>query len=486
MSQLIFDKSVAGRRAITMPRLTAAEAAGELPLPPLLCAAEPPALPEVSELDVIRHFTRLSQQNFSVDTNFYPLGSCTMKYNPRICEQVAALEGFNALHPLLAQLPGGSALTQGALELLWQTEQLLCELTGMDGFTLQPMAGANGELTGMLLIAAWHKAHGGGRTKVLIPDSAHGTNPASAASAGYSVVTVKTDAEGNVDLTDYKAKLTPEVAAVMLTCPSTLGLFEVHVREMADLAHANGTLLYYDGANLNALMGRARPGDLGFDVVHLNVHKTLSTPHGGGGPGAGPVGVVRELLPFLPVPAVVRHDDGSFLLDEERPQSIGKVTSHYGHFSILVRAAAYIWYLGGDGLRRATDHAVLNANYLRVKLQQAYDIPYNRICMHEVLLSASRQAKAHGVRALDIAKALIDAGYHPPTIYFPLTVSEALMIEPTESESQETLDGFIDAMLQIAAEAGRDPAAFATKPETTRISRVDETRAARSMVLKAP
>jgi len=408
-----------------------------------------------------------------------------MKYNPRLCEKVAALDGFAGLHPLLPQLRGGAALTQGALEVLWHSGELLNELTGMAGFTLQPMAGAHGELTGMLLIAAYHRARGDTRRTVLIPDSAHGTNPASAAMAGYSIVAVGTDADGNVDLDDFKARLTPDTAAVMLTCPSTLGLFETHVRELADIAHANGTLLYYDGANLNAMMGRARPGDLGFDVVHLNVHKTLGTPHGGGGPGAGPVGVREALLPFLPAPIVTRSADGTFALDYDRPQSIGYIAPFYGNFGVMLRAYAYMLHLGGNGLREAADHAVLNANYLRVRLQEAFDIPYNRICMHEVLLSAGRQHKTGGIRALDFAKGLIDAGFHPPTIYFPLIVHEAMMIEPTETESKATLDAFADALLRLARLAETDPGAFATMPESTHISRVDETRAARSMVLKA-
>jgi glycine dehydrogenase subunit 2 len=485
VSALIFDKSVAGRRALTFPRLADAEREGALPLPESCCAATPPDLPEVGELDVIRHYTRLSQQNYSVDTHFYPLGSCTMKYNPRICEKIAALDGFAGIHPLLPQLRGGGALTQGALEVLWRAERLLCELTGMEAFTLQPVAGAHGELTGMLLIAAYHRARGEARRQVLVPDSAHGTNPASAAIAGFSVVPVGTDAEGNVDQADFTAKLTPDTAAVMLTCPNTLGLFERNVRTMADRAHANGTLLYYDGANMNALMGRARPGDLGFDVMHLNLHKTLSTPHGGGGPGAGPVGVKADLVPFLPISTVEKRGDGTYALNYDRPRSIGYVAPFYGNFAVLLRAYAYLISLGGNGLREAADHAVLNANYLRVKLQEAFDIPYNRICMHEVLLSAERQTKAAGVRALDFAKGLIDAGYHPPTIYFPLIVHEAMMIEPTETESKATLDAFAADMLRLARLAETHPEAFATMPETTAISRVDETRAARGMKLQA-
>ena len=485
MNPTIFELSRAGRRATTFAPISDAELETASLLSPELCSTEPPDLPEVGELDVVRHYTRLSQQNFGVDTRFYPLGSCTMKYNPRICEKAAALDGFAGLHPMLPRLSGGTELTQGALEVLWRTGRMLCELTGMAEFTLQPLAGAHGELTGMLIIAAYHRDRGDIRRKVLIPDSAHGTNPASAAIAGFEVVAVATDADGNVDLDDYKSKLTPDTAAVMLTCPSTLGLFEQHVREMADLAHANGTLLYYDGANMNAMMGRARPGDLGFDVVHLNVHKTLATPHGGGGPGAGPVGVTAALAPFLPVAVVARHGDGTFALDYDRPRSIGRMAPFHGNFSVLLRACAYMMSLGGNGLREATDHAVLNANYLRVRLQDDFDVPYKRMCMHEVLLSAERQTKGSGIRALDIAKGLIDAGYHPPTIYFPLIVHEALMIEPTETESKETLDEFIAAMRRLARLAETDPKAFATMPETTAVSRVDETRAARQMKLKA-
>ncbi len=483
MSQTIFEKSHPGRRAITMPQLSSGEARDPISIPPALCAATPPELPEVSELDVIRHFTWLSQINFCVDTNFYPLGSCTMKYNPRINEQVAALEGFASGHPLIPQLPGGEPLTQGTLKLLWYTEQLLGELTGMDAFTLQPLAGAHGELAGLLLIAAYHRAKGQHRTKVLIPDSAHGTNPASAAIAGFDVVAVATDSEGNVLLDDFRAKLTPETAAVMLTCPNTLGLFEREVHLLAEIAHANDTLLYYDGANMNALMGRVRPGDLGFDVIHLNVHKTLSTPHGGGGPGAGPVGVKSSLIPFLPTPVVVERSDGSYGLNFDKPASIGALAPFYGNFSVLLRAYAYLIHLGGNGLRAATDHAVLNANYLRVKLRDHFKVPFDKICLHEVVLSLERQAKEHGVRALDVAKALIDAGHHPPTVYFPLIVPECLMIEPTETESRQTLDQFVADMLEIAERIERDPASFAAQPSTTPVSRPDETRAAREMKL---
>ena len=484
MIPLIFERSVSGRRALTFPRLTEAEREGPLPLPAEYCADEAPDLPEVSELDVIRHYTRLSQQNYSVDTHFYPLGSCTMKYNPRLCEKVAALDGFAGLHPLLPQLRGGAALTQGALEVLWHSGELLNELTGMAGFTLQPMAGAHGELTGMLLIAAYHRARGDTRRTVLIPDSAHGTNPASAAMVGYSIVAVGTDADGNVDLDDFKARLTPDTAAVMLTCPSTLGA-------LRDPRARTGR--HRPRQRHPALLRRRQPqrhdGTRPPRRPRLRCGtpqrpQDLGTPHGGGGPGA-----YRRrqggLLPFLPAPIVTRSADGTFALDYDRPQSIGYIAPFYGNFGVMLRAYAYMLHLGGNGLREAADHAVLNANYLRVRLQEAFDIPYNRICMHEVLLSAGRQHKTGGIRALDFAKGLIDAGFHPPTIYFPLIVHEAMMIEPTETESKATLDAFADALLRLARLAETDPGAFATMPESTHISRVDETRAARSMVLKA-
>jgi glycine dehydrogenase subunit 2 len=485
MSKLIFETSVKGRKGVSFPKPSAAESAyATVHLPPHLTATQPVELPEVSELDVIRHYTRLSAKNFSIDTHFYPLGSCTMKYNPRICEKTAALDGFAGLHPLLPQLPQGETLAQGALEVIWNTEQILCELTGMSAFTLQPMAGAHGELTGLLLIAAYHKDKGNTRTKVIIPDSAHGTNPASASLAGYEVVSVPTDANGDMDLEAFRAALTPEIAAVMMTCPSTLGLFEKNILKIAELAHANDTLLYYDGANMNALMGHARPGDLGFDVVHLNVHKTFSTPHGGGGPGAGPVGVKESLIPFLPTSVVEKDAHGRFRLCYDKPKSIGYIAPFYGNYSVLIRAYTYLLHLGGNGLKEATDYAVLNANYIRVKLSPYFRVAYDRICMHECVFTADKQMEK-GVRALDIAKALIDEGHHPPTIYFPLIVHEAMMFEPTETESRETLDRFIAAMIRIAETAEKCPESFATMPETTEISRVDETKAAKAMVLKA-
>jgi len=480
VSALIFEQSVPGRRGCTLPRLTAAEAAGRLRIPARYFADAPPDLPEVSELDVVRHFTNLAQRNFCVDGQLYPLGSCTMKYNPKINERVAALEGFAALHPLLPQLRGGGMLTQGALEVLYQTERWLCEICGMDAVSLQPMAGAHGELTGSMLIAAYHRARGRRKTKVLVPDSAHGTNPSSAAIAGYEVVTIPSGPDGELDFARFAAALGDDVAAVMLTCPNTLGLFNPRIRELADRAHAHGALLYYDGANLNALLGRCRPGDLGFDVMHLNLHKTFATPHGGGGPGAGPVGVKAPLVPFLPTSVIIKRPDGTLALEYDREQSIGYIAPFYGNFGVILRAYTYLLMLGREGLRRVSEHAVLNANYVQARLRPQYDLPYDRRCMHECVFSAARQA-ARGVHALDIAKALIDRGLHPPTIYFPLIVKEALMIEPTETESPEELDRFIAALLAIAEQAERDPASFAELPRTTPVSRVDELKAARDM-----
>jgi glycine dehydrogenase subunit 2 len=478
--RLIFERSAPGRRGVALPRPDVPAAA---PLDARWRRAAPAALPEVSELDVVRHYTRLSQENFSVDTNFYPLGSCTMKYNPKFTEAVAGLEGFRDLHPLLPQLEQGCLLTQGALEVIHSLEGLLCEITGMKAFTCQPMAGAHGELTGMMLVAAYHRAKGRRRTHVLVPDSSHGTNPSSAAIAGYETRTIPTDARGVMDLGKFREALNEETAAVMLTCPNTLGIFESQIAGIARLARERGALMYCDGANMNAVIGRVRPGDVGFDIVHLNLHKTLATPHGGGGPGAGPVGVNAKLEPFLPISRVIRRKDGSFFLDYDRPDTIGYIAPFYGNFGVLLRAYAYLLLLGREGLAKISDHAVLNANYLRVKLRDAYEFPFDRICMHECVASASRQA-ARGVQAIDIAKALIDRGFHPPTVYFPLIVKEAMMIEPTETESRETLDAFVAALREIAALAERDPDAVRRAPERTRICRPDETRAARNPKLR--
>jgi len=479
--KLIFDQSVPGRRGVRLPRRDVP------PAPELdsgLRRAVPPPLPEVSELDAIRHFTRLSQLNFCVDTHFYPLGSCTMKYNPRLGEQAARLEGFAQLHPLLPQLRGGGLLTQGALEVIYECEQLLKEITGMARFTMQPLAGAHGELTGIMIMAAHHRRVGVKKSKVLIPDSSHGTNPASAAIAGYEVVSVASDRRGLVDINALRSVLDDETAGLMMTCPNTLGLFEEQVDEIARMVHDIGGLMYYDGANLNAIIGKCRPGDLGFDIVHLNLHKTFGTPHGSGGPGAGPVGVTAELERYLPISLVVKRDDGTFALDYDRPDSIGYIAPFYGNFGVILRAYAYILSLGREGLIETAENAVLNANYLMERLRPHYRVACEGPCMHEFVISAAAQAKA-GCTAQDIAKALIDRGFHPPTAYFPLTVREALMIEPTETESKETIDAFADAMVEIAELAGSDPDRLRAAPVSTPVGRLDVTGAERRMDLGA-
>jgi len=473
--KLIFDKSVAGRRAA---RNVASGVETRAEIKKSLLRDAPAALPELSELDVVRHFTALSNRNFGVDTGFYPLGSCTMKYNPKVAERVGHYPGFAYLHPLLPQLPGGEMMVQGALAVLYEMDLMLREICGMAAFTMQPLAGAHGELAGVMLIAVYHKDKGNSKTTILIPDSAHGTNPASAAIAGYKVRVIPSDAEGVMDFDKLKQAVNDEVAGAMLTCPNTLGLFNPKVKQIADLIHGVDGLMYYDGANLNALLGRCRPGDIGFDIVHVNLHKTFATPHGGGGPGAGPVGVVNKLVPYLPVSIVCERDDGSHYLDYDRPKSIGYVAPFYGNFAIILRAYAYMLMLGREGLLRVSENAVLNANYVMSKLQAAYRVPYERICKHECVLSASKQA-ANGVRAMDIAKALMDRGFHPPTVYFPLTVEEAMMIEPTETESKETLDAFVETMLEIADLAEKDPQAVTGCPRTTPVGRLDEVAAAR-------
>lgn len=447
------------------------------------CRKNEARLPSLSELDVVRHYTNLSRLNYSVDANFYPLGSCTMKYNPKFTERVASFEGFSDVHPLLPQLSGGGMLAQGSLEVLYESEKLLSEITGMKAFTMQPMAGAHGELTGVMLIAAYHKDRGAKRKFVIVPDSSHGTNPASAAIAGYQVIVIPTGKDGYMDLNEYKKKLNSDVAAIMLTCPDTLGIFNPDIKKIADMAHEVGALVYYDGANLNALLGKARPGDLGFDVVHINLHKTFGTPHGGGGPGAGPVGVGEKLVEFLPISRVVRRHDGTYALDYHGPKSIGYIAPFYGNFGVILKAYAYMLKLGAEGLVEAAEMAVLNANYCRAKLKKYYDQAFDKMCMHECVFSASRQVK-NGVHALDIAKYLIDKGYHPPTIYFPLIVKEALMIEPTETESKETLDEFIDVMIEIARLAEENPSAVKNAPINMPIKRLDETKAAREPNLR--
>jgi len=472
--QLIFEKSVKGRHGVKLPELDVPESEE---LPQAYRRTEAPLLPEVSELDVIRHFTRLSQLNYSIDTHFYPLGSCTMKYNPKFTEEIARIERFSNLHPLLPE-----ELTQGALEVIYETERSLCEITGMDGFSLQPLAGAHGELTGLLLITAFHKHYGHQKKYVIVPDSSHGTNPASAGVCGYELMVIPTARDGCMDLKKYKEKLNPEVAAVMLTCPNTLGIFNPHIMEIADLAHQAGALLYYDGANLNAIMGKMRPGDVGFDVVHLNLHKTFATPHGGGGPGAGPIGVKKQLVEFLPIPRIIKKD-GKFSLEYDKPHSIGSVAPFYGNFLVVLKAHAYILLLGKSGLISVSEKAVLNANYIRAFLKDYYDLPFDRVCMHECVFSAKRQAEK-GIRALDIAKYLIDKGFHPPTIYFPPIVKEALMIEPTETESKETLDEFIEVMIEIAKLAEEHPDVLKNTPVTTPVKRLDEVKAARELKLR--
>lgn len=475
--ELIFKNSVPGRRCTRFPK---SDVPKTPELPKKYLRSSSCELPEVSELDLVRHYTNLSRQNFSVDTHFYPLGSCTMKYNPKFTEDIARMEGFSGLHPLLPQLKGGGFLTQGALEVLFNTEKLLCEITGMDHFTLQPAAGAHGELTGVMLIAAYHRARNNKRRYILVPDTAHGTNPASAAIAGYEIVNIPSNKNGTMDLAALKEKLTEEVAGIMMTCPNTLGLFETEIEEIAKLAHQKGALMYYDGANLNAILGKCRPGDLGFDVIHLNLHKTFSTPHGGGGPGSGPVGVKKELEQFLPISRVTQKNDKTFTLDYNFKNSIGYIAPFYGNFLVILKAYAYILLLGKEGLIKTSEQAVLGANYVMTKLKDFYQVPYQRRCMHECVLSASIQTQ-HGVHALDIAKFLIDHNIHPPTIYFPLIVKEALMIEPTETESKETLDTFIACMIEASRLAENNPEQFKLMPITTPVSRLDETKAARDM-----
>ncbi|ANU11159.1 glycine dehydrogenase subunit 2 [Planococcus antarcticus DSM 14505] len=475
---LIFELTKEGRVGYSLPTLDVPEVDLSELLPTDLIRTEAAELPEVSELDIMRHYTALSNRNHGVDSGFYPLGSCTMKYNPKINETVARYPGFANIHPLQDE-----KTVQGALALMFDLQEHLKEITGMDEVTLQPAAGAHGEWTGLMMIRAYHEARGDfKRTKVIVPDSAHGTNPASATVAGFETVTVKSSDQGLVDLEDLKRVVGEDTAALMLTNPNTLGLFEEQILEMAAIIHEVGGKLYYDGANLNAVMSKARPGDMGFDVVHLNLHKTFTGPHGGGGPGSGPVGVKNDLLPYLPKPLLVKKDD-AYTFDYDRPESIGRVKPFYGNFGINVRAYTYIRSMGPDGLKAVTEYAVLNANYMMRRLQPHFDLPYDRHCKHEFVLSGRRQKKL-GVRTLDMAKRLLDFGYHPPTIYFPINVEEGMMIEPTETESKETLDAFIDAMIQIAKEVEENPEIVQNAPHTTVISRLDETKAARQPVLR--
>jgi glycine cleavage system P protein (glycine dehydrogenase) subunit 2 len=474
---LIFEKSSPGKRAFELPPLDVPKADPAKALGPQHRKEGIEGFPEVSEIEVVRHFTRLSTWNYAIDLGMYPLGSCTMKYNPRVNEFVARLDGIATEHPYAPQ-----QLSQGCLKILRLLEKCLLEITGMDAITLQPAAGAQGELTGMLLIRAYHEKQGNPRKKVLIPDSAHGTNPATAVIAGYEVENIKSAANGQIDVARLRELVTPDVAALMITNPSTLGIFEEHIAQIAEILHARGALLYMDGANMNALTGVARPGEFGVDVMHLNLHKTFSTPHGGGGPGAGPVLMKKFLKPFRPVPVLVEKEGGHLVLESVRPDSIGKVRAFTGNFGVLVRALAYILAYG-PGMREATEDAVVNANYIRKHLEGAYDLPYSLPSMHEVVFSDALQRK-NGVNTMDIAKRLIDYGFHPYTTAFPLIVHGALMIEPTESESKEECDLFIDAMWSIAKEAAETPEVVKTAPHTTRVGRLDEVTAARKPILR--
>lgn len=476
---LIFECGAPGRQGAALPALDVpARPLTEL-LPQECLRMEPAPLPEVSEIEVVRHYTHLSQRNFGVDTGFYPLGSCTMKYNPKINEVMVALPGFARLHPLQPE-----HMVQGAIQLLYELEQMLAEITGMARVTLQPSAGAHGEITGLMIIKAYHESRGDHRRNIiLIPDNAHGTNPASATLADYESVEIPSDARGGMDILQLQQRLSDRVAGIMLTNPNTLGLFDERIVEVARLVHEAGGQLYYDGANANAILGITRPGDMGFDVVHLNLHKTASIPHGGGGPGAGPIGVKEHLVPFLPGPLPGKDEQGNYYWAEVGPHSIGRVRANSGNFGALVRAYTYLRFHGPDGLRQVSDAAILNANYLMRALQDDYELPYDRTCQHEFVLSARRQ-KAQEVHALDIAKRLLDFGVHPPTIYFPLIVPEAMMIEPTETETRETLDRFIGYMRQIAGEARTNPEIVREAPHQTVVGRLDQTLAARKPDLR--
>ncbi|MFN2389716.1 MAG: aminomethyl-transferring glycine dehydrogenase subunit GcvPB [Actinomycetota bacterium] len=476
---LVFELSRPGRRAWSLPESGVDGPPLEELIPAEHRRAAAPGLPEVGELDLVRHYTRLSQRNWAIDVGPYPLGSCTMKYNPKVAEDAAALPGFAGLHPMADE-----ELVQGALELLGELERALCAATGMARLTFQPAAGAQGELTGLLMMRAFHRAQGDVRTRVIIPDSAHGTNPASVSLAGYQAQEVPSDARGLVDLGALRSVLDEQVAGLMLTNPNTLGLFETDIEEIAAAMHEVGALLYYDGANFNSIVGVTRPGDMGFDIVHMNLHKTFATPHGGGGPGSGPVAVSQRLERFLPAP-VLEHDPdaGRWRWDHDRPDAIGRIHSFYGNFGINVRAYAYLRSLGPEGLRRVAELAVLNANYLRTLVKDAFPTAYPGACMHEFVCTA-KPLKKHGVKAMDVAKRLIDLGYHPPTVYFPLVVEEALMVEPTETESKETIDGLAAALNQIAREAADDPDLVRSAPTTTPVRRPDEARAARALKLR--
>ncbi|MBY6179087.1 aminomethyl-transferring glycine dehydrogenase subunit GcvPB [Staphylococcaceae bacterium DP2N0-1] len=477
-SPLIFERSREGRYAYSLPQSDIKTDSVESILDDKFIRKNKAEFPEVAELDLVRHYTELSNKNFGVDSGFYPLGSCTMKYNPKINEKIARIPGFAESHPLQEE-----EQVQGSLEIVYSLQEELKEITGMDEVTLQPAAGAHGEWTALMIFKAYHLDNGEGhRDEVIVPDSAHGTNPASASFAGFKAVTVKSNERGEVDIEDLKRVVNENTAAIMLTNPNTLGIFEKNIMEIREIVHEAGGLLYYDGANLNAIMDKVRPGDMGFDAVHLNLHKTFTGPHGGGGPGSGPVGVKKELASYLPKPMVIKDGD-TFKYDNDIKNSIGRVKPFYGNFGIYLRAYTYIRTMGAEGLREVSEAAVLNANYIKARLKDHYEIPYEQYCKHEFVLSGSKQ-KEHGVRTLDMAKRLLDFGVHPPTIYFPLNVEEGMMIEPTETESKETLDYFIDAMIQIAEEAKNDPDKVLEAPHSTIIDRLDETTAARKPVLK--
>ncbi|WP_408955954.1 aminomethyl-transferring glycine dehydrogenase subunit GcvPB [Natroniella sp. ANB-PHB2] len=475
---LIFEMSKSGRVAFSLPQDELEELDLADKIPTKYLREEDPELPEVSELEAVRHFTELSSRNHGVDSGFYPLGSCTMKYNPKVNEDIARMTGFTATHPLQDE-----KMVQGNLELLYQMDQMLSEITGMDRFNMQPAAGAHGELTGLMIMKAYHQQNGNeDKNEIIVPDSAHGTNPASASMVGFKVIEVESNEQGLVDLIALKEVVSDKTAGLMLTNPNTVGLFEEDILEIAKLVHEVGGLLYYDGANLNPIMGQVRPGDMGFDVIHLNLHKTFGTPHGGGGPGSGPVGVKEELVKYLPKP-LVKKDGDEYYFDYDRPDSIGKVRSYYGNFGVVVKAYAYILALGAAGIKQVSEDSVLNANYLKEKLKEHYSLAYDRICKHEFVLSGKKQKK-NGVKTLDIAKRLLDFGVHPPTIYFPLIVDEALMIEPTETETVETLDQFIEIMIQIAQEAEEEPKKVQQAPHNTVVGRLDEATAARKPKLR--
>jgi glycine dehydrogenase subunit 2 len=477
-NKLIFEISKEGRKGYKLPLCDVESIDISEMIPEHLLSKSELCLPEVSEVDVIRHFTRLSNKNYGVDTGFYPLGSCTMKYNPKINEDMASMPAFTGIHPYQDE-----KTVQGSLQLMYELSEKLSEISGMDQVSLQPAAGAHGELTGLMIISAFHENRGDfKRKKIIVPDSAHGTNPASANVAGFDIVEIKSNEKGGVDLDSLKLVLNEEIAGLMLTNPNTLGLFDENIKEISDLVHEAGGLVYYDGANLNAIMGKARPGDMGFDVVHMNLHKTFSTPHGGGGPGSGPVGVKKELIPYLPVPIIEKKEE-QFTLNYDKPLSIGKVKSFYGNFGVLVRAYTYILSMGADGLKKVSEMAVLNANYMKSRLKDYYYLPITKVCKHEFVLGGLEEGLSE-VTTLDVAKRLLDFGYHPPTIYFPSIIDNAIMIEPTETESLDTMDAFIEVMINISKEAKENPQLLKKAPYNTVVRRLDEVRAARSPVLK--